>query len=255
MAWLKTTAFELYKWGIIVPALILSTFVIGMIAIVISLLGGGQFASRYVASFWARFNAFISLMDVDIEGLARLDPTKSYVIVANHQSLLDIYALYGFLPIDIKWVMKKELRRIPVLGLVCELMGHIFIDRSRTEAALAAINAAADSLTAGQSIIFFPEGTRSVDGQVLPFKKGAFRFSIQTGLPLLPISLVDTHYRLPSGTTDLSAGSATIVIHPPIPIDEGTDVTTLTEQSRKIIANTLNERQLPEGVSRVKQSW
>ena len=136
MAGLKTIAFELYKWGIIVPALILSTFVIGMIAILISLLGGGQFASRYVASFWARFNAFISLMDVDIEGLAHLDPTKSYVIVANHQSLLDIYALYGFLPIDIKWVMKKELRRIPVLGLVCELMGHIFIAVSYTHLTL-----------------------------------------------------------------------------------------------------------------------
>lgn len=255
MTALKQILFEIYKWGVVVPLLIVSTFLIGGLSIVVSLLGGGQWSSHHLGSLWARFNAFVSLMDVEIEGLEHLDRNQSYVIVANHQSLLDIYALYGFLPIDIKWVMKQELRRVPVLGLVCKLMGHIYIDRGRTEAALASINAAADKLIDGQSIVFFPEGTRSRDGQLLPFKKGAFRFAAQTGLPLLPVALVDTNDRLPTGTTDLTPGSATIVIHPACQTTDTDDIAALSEQCRGVIATTLDERQLPEGVRRVNQSW
>ena len=251
----KQILFEIYKWGVVVPLLVLSTFLIGGLSIIVSLLGGGQWSARNLGSLWARVNAFVSLMNIDIEGLEHLDHSQSYVVVANHQSLLDIYALYGFLPIDIKWVMKQELRRIPVLGLVCELMGHIYIDRSRTQSAVASITAAADKLTDGQSIVFFPEGTRSIDGELLPFKKGAFRFAAQTGLPLLPIALVDTHYRLPSGTTDLSAGSATIVIHPAVDTSDSENITALSNQCRDTISSTLNERQLAEGVTRVNQSW
>ena len=145
MAAQKQILFEIYKWGVVVPLLVLSTFLIGGLSIIVSLLGGGQWSARNLGSLWARVNAFVSLMNIDIEGLEHLDHSQSYVVVANHQSLLDIYALYGFLPIDIKWVMKQELRRIPVLGLVCELMGHIYIDRSRTQSAVASITAAADN--------------------------------------------------------------------------------------------------------------
>ena len=88
---------------------------------------------------------------------------QSYVIVSNHQSQYDILLMYGWLGTDFRWVMKKELRRVPVLGLACEKLGHIYVDRSDSAAAVASLNAARKKLVNGTSVVFFPEGTRSRD--------------------------------------------------------------------------------------------
>ncbi|MEX2326995.1 MAG: lysophospholipid acyltransferase family protein, partial [Pseudomonadales bacterium] len=103
-----------------------------------------DFSSRVLGRAWARLNMAVSSMQVDVVGRDKVAPGQSYIIVANHQSLVDIYVLYGCLDMDIKWVMKKELRSVPVLGIACEMMGHIIVDRSNTEAALQSINAARD---------------------------------------------------------------------------------------------------------------
>lgn len=236
--------FFLYRWLVIAPVLAMSTVVIGAAIIMpLCLLGFPDFASRVFATAWARLNMRVSLMTVDVRGADKVDPRQSYVIVANHQSLVDIYVLYGCLPMDIKWVMKQELRSVPVLGIACEMMGHILIDRSNTEAAVKSINDARERIRNGISVVFFPEGTRSRNGDLGSFKKGAFRLAQELSLPILPVSIHDSNQVLPSDTTHIVPGNVRMQIHDPIPTAGLTpsDVSKLANDVRELIRQSLEE--------------
>lgn len=217
----KTARFlyQFYKWLVFIPFLGLSTLVLGTAAAVTSYFSQ-RAAGKWCGTLWARLNAYAAPAIVEMRGRRHLDAHCSYVIVANHQSLFDIFIVYGWLGMDLKWIMKKELRKIPVMGFACEKVGHILIDRSNTEAALAAINAAKETIKGGTSVIFFPEGTRSRDGRLGPFKKGAFRLALDMDLPILPITINGTRNILPPGGLDLMPGKAVLTIHPPIPIGD-----------------------------------
>ncbi len=233
-----------YRWIVIAPVLAFSTPFLAMPVLLFCFCGRPDLASRLFARFWARLNAAASLMKVSISGLENLAPGQSYVIVANHQSLVDIYVLYGFLGVDIRWVMKAELRRVPVLGLACDKMGHIYIDRSNTEAALGSINEARTRIKDGISVAFFPEGTRSRDGDLGQFKRGAFRFAIETGLPILPVTIHDTRKVLPSDTLDIVPGQVHMEIGAPIATTglSEPDARALSRQAREVIATALARR-------------
>jgi 1-acyl-sn-glycerol-3-phosphate acyltransferase len=157
-------------------------------------------------------------------------------VVANHQSLYDVFVLYGFLGIDFKWVMKQEMRSVPGLGIGCEKVGHIFVDRSNRRAALASIKAAESKISNGTSVVFFPEGTRSRDCALRQFKKGAFRFALDLNLPILPVTIVGTRQILPSDSLDLLPGKARLIIDGPLSVDDldGKDIPRLMEQVRSI---------------------
>ncbi len=167
---------------------------------------------------WARVNAFITPMIVRVMGRENIDRNQSYVIVSNHQSQYDILMIYGWLGVDFKWVMKQELRKVPALGIACERLGHIFIDRSDPVSAVASLKAAKEKITNGTSMMFFPEGTRSKDGTLGTFKKGAFKMAIDLGLPVLPVTITGTSNILPAGTLNLFPGKAKMIIHKPIEI-------------------------------------
>ncbi|GAB6095709.1 lysophospholipid acyltransferase family protein [Desulfatiferula olefinivorans] len=216
-------AYQPYKWLFLAPLLATSTVCLASLVLVTSLVST-RFA-RYFAVFWARINSFFTPMTVRVHGREHIDPGQSYVIVANHQSLYDIYVLYGWLGVDFKWVMKKELERVPALGPACKALGHIFIDRSNTVAAVASINAAREKINGGTSVVFFPEGSRSADGKTGAFKKGAFKMALDLGLPVLPITLSGTGKILQKGTTNLMPGTADMIIHPPIPVAPYTEKT------------------------------
>lgn len=233
--------FAIYKWGVVAPFLALSTFVIGSCVIVFSMAGMPDFASRVFGTLWARLNMAVSMIGIDIEGAEKVDPNQSYVIVANHQSMIDIYVLYGYLGIDIKWVMKKELRAVPVLGMACEKMGHILIDRADTGGAVESINKARDKIANGISIVFFAEGTRSRNGELKNFKKGAFRLAQELGLPILPVTIHNTRFVLPSDTLELMPGRVKLVFNDPIPtvgLAPG-DVPALANRTREVIRQSL----------------
>ena len=108
--------FYAYKYLIVIPTLLVSTAIIGTTIMVFCVIGLADFSSRVFGTLWARFNAMITLLTISVEGRDNIKPGQSYVIAANHQSLLDIYAIYGYTGLDIKWVMKKELRAVPILG-------------------------------------------------------------------------------------------------------------------------------------------
>jgi len=244
------TLFVIYKWSFVLPFLLLSTFVCGSFIILLSILGAPDLASHIFGPAWAKMNAFVSMMKVEVKGAEKLDRTSSYIIAANHQSLVDIYVIYGYLGMDMKWVMKQELRKVPILGLCAELMGHILIDRSNSAAALASINNAKNKIQNGMCVIFFPEGTRSRTGELKPFKKGAFRLSKDLGIPTLPVAITGTNQVLPSDSVDLMPGKVTLEFCDPIYELEDQTAATLSKQAFQSINAVLTRCETEKALSR-----
>ena len=226
-------------WKVLVfaPLLVASTVFFGLLVLVLLPFLPPATVSRLCGGGWARFNAFMTPMRVRVRGRELLDPNQSYVLVCNHQSHFDVFVLYGWLGVDFKWVMKAELRRVPVLGGACARLGHVFIDRSNHAAAVATLEAAKDRIRDGTSVLFFPEGTRSRSGELGAFKKGAFRMALDLGLPILPMAIRGTRDVLPARGLDLRPGRATLTIHPPIGIDGCTadDLPELMRRTRTAI--------------------
>jgi 1-acyl-sn-glycerol-3-phosphate acyltransferase len=234
---LKYWVFQPYKWLVYIPFLIINTLIFGILAVVLSLTVGRKFGSYVGGAVWSRINTRLAFVSVKVAGKEHIVPGQSYVIIANHESAFDIFILYGWMGIDFKWVMKKEIRKIPGIGFGSEAVGHIFIDRSSTKAALETIESAKERIKGGTSVIFFPEGTRSRVHEMLPFKKGAFRFAFDLGIPILPVTLNGTRKIFPPDSLNLMPGKADIIIHSPVDItDYGSEkLTELIADSRAII--------------------
>lgn len=238
-------AYQPYKYLVVMPVLLLATAFFATLALALSLFTSVRTASRLAGVGWAKVMAWVTPMRVEVEGRENIDPHQSYVLVSNHQSQYDIFMLYGWLGVDFKWVMKQELRKVPGVGVACERLGHIFIDRSNHAAAIATLEAARTKIVDGTSVIFFPEGTRSTDGRLLRFKRGAFRMAVDLGLPILPLTVTGTRDVLPANTSDLMPGSARLIIHEPISI-EGVTVEgcqELSDRVREVIASSLPPRE------------
>ncbi len=146
-------------------------------------------------------------------------PKKSYVIAANHQSIYDIFVVYGWLPMIFKWVMKAELRKIPLVGKACESAGHIFIDRKNPVAAKKSLDRAEAQLRNGVSVVVFPDGTRTYTGQMGKFKKGAFRMATDLQLPIVPVTLRGCFERLPRNGFVVTPGLIEMIIHEPVEVE------------------------------------
>ncbi len=225
------TLYTLYVWILFIPLSVLSTVFFGLVCLLVAPALGPRRTSRLTAVPWARLGLLLSGIRVELEGMDRIRPGQSYVVVANHLSHLDIWVLYGYLGLDIRWVAKQELRRVPVVGIACVALGHVFIDRSDHDKAMASLDAAKNRITDGTSIIFFPEGTRSYSGEVQAFKKGAFRMARDLDLPVLPVTLSGTRARLRRGSAALNPGPVRMEIHDPIPV-HGRSVEELAEACR-----------------------
>lgn len=232
-----------YKWLIFLPFLVISTIALGVPGCFIGWFISPKLASRISAVTWAKLNAWATPMFVRISGKDNIESSQSYVIVCNHQSQYDIFLLYGWLGIDFKWVMKKELRKVPVLGEVCDAMGHIYIDRSDSASAIDEINRAKERIVNGTSVLFFPEGTRSLTGEICQFKKGAFKMAIDLGLPVLPITINGTRDILPAKSMNLLPGLAEMIIHEPIDITPYTEanIDLLVERARNTISSAVKQ--------------
>ena len=243
LGWFGWLLYQPYKWLICAPFLAATTLFFGTATIVLAPFLPSRWVSLICGTIWSRLNAWLTPMPVKVTGREIIDPRQSYVVVANHESFYDVFVLYGFLGIDFKWVMKQEMRSIPGLGIGCEKVGHIFIDRSDHEAAMASIQSAQSKIVDGTSVVFFPEGTRSRDGALRKFKKGAFRFALDLNLPILPVTIVGTKDVLPADSIDLLPGKVRLIIDPPIPVDGlgVKDVPRLMEQVRSVFEDRRRE--------------
>jgi 1-acyl-sn-glycerol-3-phosphate acyltransferase len=235
--------YQAYKWLVFGPLLVLSTcFFIG-IGVVMLPFTGDRVVNRTVLVWWARFNSFMIPMRVEVVGRENIKKNQSYVVVSNHQSLIDSLLLVGWFPNDVKWVMKSELRKVPVWGWAAEKGGQILIDRSNPKVAYESLRNAKSKIEGGVSIVVLPEGTRSRTGQLGEFKKGAFWLAQNLNLPVLPITLINTRNILPPDTLDLFPGRVTIKVHPPVDISEYGEesLSRLISDVRDIIQKGLDE--------------
>jgi len=227
--------YQPYKWLIYLPLFLLSTVFFIILGICIMIFSGPDAANRIAGKGWARFNCFLTPVQVKVIGRENIVEKQSYVVVANHQSAFDIFVIWGFLGIDTRWVMKKELRDVPLFGLAGKLGGNIYIDRNDRTATREKLKEAVRILVNGISLIMLPEGKRSRDGNLREFKKGAFIISRELGIPLLPVSIVDTRHILPPGTLDLFPGRVVLVIHEAVSAEihsaDNLDVLTLNVRS------------------------
>ena len=153
---------------------------------------------------------------INVMGLERLDSGATYIFMSNHVSNLDPPILVPLIPHRTSVLVKKELFRVPILGRAMRLASLVPVDRGNREAAIASLRAAADVLARGIPMTIFVEGTRSFDGRLLPFKKGPFYLAMESGVPVVPVTLVGTRRILPKRSFSICKGEATVVFHPPL---------------------------------------
>jgi 1-acyl-sn-glycerol-3-phosphate acyltransferase len=240
--------YQVYVWVIVIPLLILSTVFFVSLGVLFVILFDDKVANRTTGVWWARFNSCITPMHVTVIGRDNIREGESYIVVSNHQSSYDIFLLYGWLGIDIKWVMKKELRKVPVFGFAGKMGGNIYIDRSSPKAAYTSLKDAKKKLVEGTSVIILPEGTRSKTGEIGVFKKGAFVLATDLEMPILPISISGTRSILPPKTVKLFPGRAVMEIQKPIYVSQKDrdNIEDLIERTKKVITSGF-KRNTPVG--------
>lgn len=165
---------------------------------------------------WGRIICWCAGVAVTVEGWERLDPSRTYIFAANHQSQFDIFALQGYLGFDFRWMAKKELFAIPIFGAGMRAAGYISVDRSRGRQAMQSLNEAAQRIADGTSVIIFPEGTRSQDGSLQSFKSGAMVLAIKAGVPIVPVAIIGTHKVLAKGKVLSRPGRVRIRLGQPV---------------------------------------
>lgn len=206
--------FALYFYTLFFPLAILWMVIGSTMSMIFSILFG-QKAGSYCGIIWAKGTCILSFVKVTVTGKEHLSNSQSYVFVANHSSSYDIYSMYGYLGRDIRWMMKKELMRIPFLGWACKLVGHISVDRSNAVKAAETLTIAKKSLKNGTSVVFFPEGSRTRNGRMSAFKRGAFITAQEIGLPVVPVAIEGTFNIMPPGSNVLRPGKVFLHIQPP----------------------------------------
>ncbi len=189
--------------------------------------------------WWARSLLWASGVTVELVGVERLFGDSPKVMVANHESWFDVLALAAWLPVEYRFVAKKELEKVPFWGKAWLACGHISVDRRNHQAALGALERAQSSSHGqGITLVVFPEGTRSPDGAMLPFKKGAFVLAIQLAAPVIPAAVLGSRRVMSKNSWKIRSGTIRIVFGDPIHVDGLVyrDRDRLAQESRRAVA-------------------
>ena len=206
--WLRTVL-----W--LIPTIAVYTIVLGLLSVTSSFIDRRGHFAHGCARLWSWLILATTGVDVTVRGLDKLIAGKTYVFVANHQSIYDIPCLFWSIPFQLRIIAKESLGRFPVLGPHLKRTGHMLVDRSRPDRA--GIFGWASRLTAnGLSLIVFPEGTRSRDGHLGKFKGGSIMLAMQAGLPLVPISVVGSRHVMMKGALTTKPGHVEVIVHEPI---------------------------------------
>ncbi|MDR1499364.1 MAG: 1-acyl-sn-glycerol-3-phosphate acyltransferase [Tannerellaceae bacterium] len=233
----------LYTWVIFTPLFLLLTIITALLTITGCLAGGAKIFAYYPGMIWSRLTCYLALCPVVVRGRETLDKHCSYVFVSNHQGAFDIFLIYGFLGLPVKWVMKEGLKRIPLVGAACKAAGFIFVGRSTAQAAARSIREAGSALSTGASIAIFPEGSRTRDGRMGKFKKGAFLMAAGLHLPIAPITLNGPFHVFPIGSYIIRPHRMEMIIHRPIPTDgisgSNEEIIALSGEAHRVIASGL----------------
>ena len=238
---------------VLVPIFFVYSLVLALFVIIVAMVDPAAPVIDRTVRHWARLFLRIPPCQVEIEGLDLIDASRRYVVASNHLSTFDIPLLFRYLPINGRFLAKKELYRIPIIGTAMHRIGIIRIDRQAGASSREAINEGVRLASErGYSLLVFPEGTRSTTGELLPFKKGAFRIAIDTGLPLLPVVIEGTDRISLRGGKVFYPGSARARILPPIETSEMTnkdDLNPLLREVETLMGETYHELRTAAGQS------
>ncbi len=177
--------------------------------------GGKLF--NWISVRWARGVLRICGVKVVAEGVENLDFSTNYIYVANHASMFDIPAVLGYIPDQIRMVVKKELERVPFFGWAVSSGGYIFIDRKHSPGAMRSLEKAVESIRKGSSVVLFAEGTRTRTGKLQPFKRGAFNLAVRSRVPVVPLTINGSYKILPKSSFRINPGTIRLKISKPIP--------------------------------------
>lgn len=209
--------YKLYQLFIALPIILVATVLTAVITIIGAFFNAHVFG-YYPGKYWSKLICKVLLLPVEVTGHENIDHHQSYVFVANHQGAMDIFLIYGYLGRNFKWMMKKSLRRMPLVGVACEKARHIFVDKSGPKAIKDTIEKARTTLQGGTSLVVFPEGSRSFTGHMGFFRKGAFQLADDLQLPVVPITIdgsFDVLTRM-AGINFVHWHKMRLVIHHPI---------------------------------------
>jgi 1-acyl-sn-glycerol-3-phosphate acyltransferase len=240
-----------YHWWrtvfFLIPAITLYTLVLGTASIVSSLFDRHGYFAHRCARAWSWLILETTGVRVQVEGLDRLTPGKTYVFVSNHQSIYDTPVLFASLPYQLRIIAKESLAKFPVLGWHLKRGRHLFVDRRHPDRA-GILRRWRSLITEGLSLMIFAEGTRSPDGHVARFRAGSFLLAIEAGLPIVPLAVIGTRRVMPKGRLQTEPAEVRLVIHDPIPapaIDRPTvrDAKRWATEVHDIVAAAVESRQ------------
>lgn len=196
------------------------TFLFSISAIISTMFDSSGRAYAWHARLWGRLALSLNLVKVTVSGAEHL-PDGPIIFMSNHQSNFDILSLLAAMPRRFYWIAKKELFEIPVFGPSMRRGGYIPLDRGDGRKALQSIDAAAATIHQGKSVVLFPEGTRSPDGKLLPFKRGGFILARKAEVPVVPVTINGSGRINPANKIRLYSGNIHITLHPPVIVPDG----------------------------------
>ena len=219
-------------WAILLPVAALIGFPWTLIT--------GDVSMLYRMTMWGAWTGVrLAGIQVRTVGLDKIDPARTYIFMSNHVSNVDPPILMPLIPRRMSIMVKKELFRVPVLARLMRFGSLVPVDRGNRESGIAAVRAAADVIHRGLNMTVYVEGHRSFDGKLLPFKKGPFYLAEECGVPIVPVTIVGTHYVMPKRRFGIKPGIVTVVFHQPIEPKDFGNRDCLMARVRKVIDSGL----------------
>ena len=238
--------YRLYQLFICLPLFLVASVLTSVVTILGCCVGNGHFWGYYPGKLWSWFTVRLFLLPVRVEGRENLSPGQSYVFVSNHQGSFDIFLVYGFLGRNFKWMMKRQLRSMPFVGMACEYSHQIFVDKRGPKKIKETYDKARKTLSGGMSLVVFPEGARTFTGHMGVFRRGAFMLADELQLPVVPLTINGSFDVMPRMRDFrwVTWNPLTLTIHKPIdPIGQGKEnVANAEEKSYEVVMSALEEQ-------------
>lgn len=208
--------YHTFKFWMVISVL---SLVLGVAALILAAVRRNGDGPHRIASLWSRLLCRLNGIPVEIIGLENVQRDRAQIFVANHQGYFDIFALSGYLPVQIRWMAKASLFRIPFVGWSMKAAGYIPVQRDNKKKAFQSFLDTIEKIKAGCSVVLFPEGTRSENGIIGPFKKGGHLLAARSGAPMVPVTILGTGAIIRKGSAVIRPGAVRIIISPPVDME------------------------------------
>lgn len=237
--------YRLYQLLVALPIFLLASILTSLVTILGCWLGNGHLWGYYPGKLWSWLTIRLFLLPVKVKGRENLDKSQSYVFVSNHQGAFDIFLIYGFLGRNFKWMMKRQIRQIPFVGMACEYSHQIFVDKRGPSKIKETYDRARETLSGGMSVVVFPEGARTFTGHMGVFKRGAFMLADELQLPVVPLTINGSFHVMPRmrDCRWVTWHPLRLTIHEPIyPIGQGKEnVVNVEQKSYEVVMAALDK--------------